>query len=72
MAPGRSGYTDLHGRSPRCGPCQSVYVANAALTLLNLTTYLLKQQIERQAADFEKDGGFTEHLYKTRKKSTRR
>ena len=57
-------------------PCQSVasstplssaaLVANAALSLLNLSCYFLDRQIERLANDFEQNGGFTERLYKTR------
>ena len=40
--------------------------ANAALTLLAVATALLSRQIDAQAAAFEKDGGFTERLYRTR------
>lgn len=51
-------------------PCKSVdpaaFVANAALSLLNLCCYLLDRQIARQAEDFEKEGGFTERLYRVR------
>jgi four helix bundle suffix protein len=57
-------------------PCQSMFssvplssaalVANAALSLLNLSCYFLDRQIERLANDFEQNGGFTEKLYKTR------
>jgi four helix bundle suffix protein len=42
-------------------------VANAALSLLNLACYLLGRQLEAQAAAFEKEGGFTERLYRIRK-----
>ena len=48
---------------------QSAIVANGALSLLNLTIYLLKKQLEKQAAAFEKEGGFTEHLYAVRQKN---
>ena len=71
--------TDTHGRIPRnptasvpvCGSqCRSVssaeLVANAALSLLNLCCYLLDRQLEAQATAFEKEGGFTERLYKVR------
>jgi four helix bundle suffix protein len=55
-------------------PCKSVHtsalVANAALSLLNLCCYFLNRQIVSLAEDFEKDGGFTERLYKVR--TTRR
>jgi four helix bundle suffix protein len=62
------------GRSVSVGgrPCGSVsyrtLAANAALSLLNLCCYLLKQQIATQAREFEEEGGFTERLYRTRKK----
>lgn len=47
---------------------QSEIVANGALSLLNLTIYLLKKQLEKQAVAFEQEGGFTEHLYAVRQK----
>lgn len=40
--------------------------ANAALILLAVACSLLDRQVERMAQDFEKDGGFTERLYKVR------
>lgn len=71
--------TDRPGPSPRATasvqvgerPCASVptsaqLAANAALSLLNLCCYLLDRQLEAQAAAFEKDGGFTERLYRVR------
>jgi four helix bundle suffix protein len=52
------------------GPCQSdtasVLVANAMLSLLNVCCYLLDRQIEVQAKAFEKEGGFTERMYRVR------
>ena len=58
------------------GPCSSLsdsaLVANAALSLLNLCCYLLDRQIAAQAAAFEKEGGFTERLYRTRTQARRR
>jgi len=54
-------------------PCQSVpdfcLVANAALSLLNLCCYLLDRQLASQADTFEKQGGFTERLYRIRKQN---
>jgi len=41
-------------------------VANAALSLLNVTCYLLDRQLASQAAAFEREGGFTERLYRVR------
>jgi len=40
--------------------------ANAALTLLTVACALLDRQVERLAQDFEKEGGFTERLYRVR------
>lgn len=51
-------------------PCQSLssscLAANAALSLLNLACYFLDRQVERLAQDFEREGGFTERLYRVR------
>jgi len=48
-------------------PCPSeCLVANAALSLLNLCCHLLDRQLTAQAAAFEKEGGFTERLYRVR------
>lgn len=46
------------------GPCSSTLVANAALSLLNLCCHLLDRQLAAQAQSFEKEGGFTERLYR--------
>jgi len=40
--------------------------ANATLVLLTVACSLLDRQVERLAQDFEKEGGFTERLYKVR------
>jgi four helix bundle suffix protein len=60
----------------RESPCLSVQnrepspvaelAANAALSLLNLACYLLDRQIAAQADAFEREGGFTERLYRIR------
>jgi len=42
------------------------FSANAALALINLSCYFLDRQILGLAEKFEKDGGFTERLYKVR------
>jgi four helix bundle suffix protein len=51
-------------------PCESVpdsaLIANAALSLLNLSCYLLDRQLASQAKTFENEGGFTERLYRVR------
>ncbi len=41
--------------------------ANAAHVLVGLACALLDRQIERLAADFEREGGFTERLYRVRR-----
>jgi four helix bundle suffix protein len=54
------------GESP-CGSVSSAQlVANAALSLLNLACRLLDRQLEAQGNAFEKEGGFTERLYRVR------
>ena len=65
--------TDKHGQTPtntdntvRESLCPSVFVANGALSLLNLCIYLLGRQMNVQAEAFEKEGGFTERLYRKR------
>jgi four helix bundle suffix protein len=58
----------------RDSPCQSTsqalpsaaLAANAVLSIINLACYLLDRQIAAQAEAFEKEGGFTERLYRTR------
>ena len=40
--------------------------ANATHVLIGVACALLDRQIERLAADFEKEGGFTERLYRVR------
>jgi four helix bundle suffix protein len=72
--------TDPHGKAQPKSPAPSVrvresrcasvpsaqMVANAALSLLNLACWLLDRQLASQAAAFEKEGGFTERLYRIR------
>ena len=57
--------------SVRGRPCPAVpysaFVANAALSLLNLCCHLLDRQDAAQAEAFEAEGGFTERLYRVRK-----
>lgn len=75
--------TDRHGQqksgassvSVRESPCPSVssstLAANAALALLNLCCHLLDRQLAAQAQGFEKEGGFTERLYRVRQQKRR-
>ena len=46
--------------------------ANAALTLIAVACSLLDRQLEAQAAAFEKDGGFSERLYRRRIQARRK
>ena len=50
-------------------PSSAHLVANAALSLLNLCTHLLDRQLRAQATAFEREGGFTERLYRVRRRS---
>jgi len=65
-----------NGRSGQSGPpsTQSIksmsyeeIVPNAVLILITVACSLLDRQVAAQAAAFEREGGFTERLYKTRK-----
>lgn len=81
---GRAGMNmDMHGlrgagSSVRVGesPCSSVpssahFVANAALSLLNVCCRLLDRQLAAQAKAFADEGGFTERLYRVRSQRRR-
>lgn len=46
--------------------------ANAVLTLLAVACSLLDRQLAAQATAFEKEGGFTERLYRTRSQARRK
>ena len=50
----------------------SELAANAALSLLNLACYFLDRQIASQAESFQKEGGFTERLYRKRIQARRK
>lgn len=54
------------GKYPYRSLPSSQLVANGALSLLNLCCYLLDRQLGAQAAAFEREGGFTERLYRVR------
>jgi len=53
-------------------PTYPEVAANAALTLLAVACSLLDRQLAAQAAAFEKEGGFTERLYRTRSQARRK
>ncbi len=54
-------------RESRCVSVSSCELAaNGALSLLNLCCWLLDKQLKAQASAFEKEGGFTERLYRVR------
>ncbi len=66
---------EIHGQSSSTGSTgstpQATYpeiAANGALALIAVADTLLKNQIKAQATAFESDGGFTERLYRTRKR----
>jgi four helix bundle suffix protein len=54
----------------RESPCPSMtsaaLAANADRSLLNLACYFLDRQVAAQSESFEKEGGFTERLYRVR------
>ena len=69
MAAFRAWVQDMREAMPQTR--QATIVANGALSLLNLTIYLLRKQMDAQAATFEREGGFSEHLYGVRQKTRR-
>jgi len=64
------GKTPVRSVSVGAGQWRSVaaseLVANGALSLLNVCCYLLDRQLGAQASAFEREGGFTERLYRVR------
>lgn len=66
----RRGPSGQSGRStvstPSTAETQESLAANAALTLVVVACSLLDRQVAAQAAAFEKEGGFTERLYRVR------
>lgn len=61
-----------HTKSTRSTkPNFSNLAANSALTLINVACYLLDQKIAKLSEDFEKEGGFTERLYRVRNQRRR-
>ena len=58
-----SDLSDKSDKSDKNAVKQEV-AANTMICLINQETFLLARQISRLAADFEKDGGFTERLYR--------
>jgi len=64
-----SGRTLYNPSTPSMKSTSSTYpeiAANAALVLIAVAVSLLDRQLAAQAAAFEKDGGFTERLYRVR------
>ncbi len=61
----------LHGKNTMSSASKTSTLqeiaANAVLTLINVATALLYRQLKAQAEAFEKEGGFTERLYRIRK-----
>lgn len=47
---------------------QPATIANMAIVLLNQEDYMLFRQLKRLEEDFKKNGGFSERLYKARKR----
>ena len=72
---GRNGPDGLDGHDGQSissiSSIESIYAetaANAALVLIGVAVALLDRQIAAQAAAFENEGGFTERLYRTRRR----
>lgn len=67
-------HSSVQVRESQCEtvPSSAEMVANAALSLLNLCCHLLDRQLAAQAAAFEREGGFTERLYRVRSQARTR
>lgn len=65
---GPSGLSGQGGPSTASTSSTAGLAANAALTLIAVANSLLDRQLAAQAAAFERDGGFTERLYRERTK----
>ena len=73
---GQRGRDGLHGQSSEgepgevlVEPSYAEIAANGALALLAVACSLLDRQIRAQAEAFEREGGFTERLYRQRSRS---
>jgi len=68
--PARTDTEEKKSVQVRAGQWRSVaaseLAANGALSLLNVCCYLLDRQLAAQAAAFEREGGFSERLYRVR------
>lgn len=60
------------GQKTQKGQTYDAAAANAALVLIGVACAMLDRQINRLAGDFEKEGGFTERLYRIRTAQRRR
>ena len=71
---GQNGLSGRNGQSTKSTvpPTYAEIAANAALTLTAVACSLLDRQLAALAAAFERDGGFTERLYRTRQEHRRR
>jgi len=67
----RSGEALSTTSTPSTPPTYSEIAANGALTLIAVATALLDRQLASQAAAFEREGGFTERLYRVRSAAKR-
>jgi len=58
--------------SPKRNQSTKERAANLGAILANQAHWLIERLLERQAQEFEKEGGFSERLYKTRMQCRRR
>jgi four helix bundle suffix protein len=63
---GKSGQKSIQS-TESTQPTYPEIAANGALALIMVASSLLNRQVAAQAAAFEKEGGFTERLYRVRK-----
>lgn len=66
--PGKVRLTGLAGLADFVARAEPEIAANAMICAVNQAVYLLKRQVESQGRRFLKEGGFTESLYRERKR----
>lgn len=64
--------TGLGGLADFVGRAEPELAGNAMICAVNQVAYLLKRQLESQAREFQRAGGFTENLYTNRREARRK
>lgn len=69
---GQYGHNGQNGQKEmRRSLCYAEFTCNAALVLIGVASQLLDRQLAAQAKSFEKEGGFSERVYRVRERNRR-